>query len=128
MEFERSIYRVYDRLLSGEDTKKWLRRIKVVFLFFTLLALANLILFHYLYIGKRDFLKSQIEKQLKPYFYSEYEKQHIWTTDKKKFRQIYKYGKKKKENGKYENMPILPLNFTSTSGQFIFDEKISDMD
>jgi hypothetical protein len=69
MEFERSIFRVHEKLLKGRRTKDLLTIIERVFKFITLLSLLNFLLFHYNYVDKNDILKPAIETQLKPYFY-----------------------------------------------------------
>ena len=89
MEFERSIYRVHERMLAGQNVKPCLRGFKLTMLIFLAVSIYNLFLFHGLFVGKRDFLKNEIEKQLKPYFYSEYEKLRTYNLNKKMFKRIY---------------------------------------
>ena len=98
MEFERSIFRVHDKLLRGPRSKDILGTIEKVFLFLTIYSLVNFLMFHYLYVDKNDILKSAIEQQMKPYFYDQY-------------------------NISDEFMKTLPLNYTEDTGKFIFDNR-----
>lgn len=69
MEFERSIFRVHDKLLRGPRSKALLTTIEKIFKFLTLLSLLNFLIMHNLYVDKNDILKPAIEQQMKPYFY-----------------------------------------------------------
>ena len=94
MEFERSIFRVHDRMMRGNSSQKLFTILVRVFSVFTVTSLCNFLIFHNLYVDKNDILKSAIEQQMKPYFYE-------------------KLGAPEGQT--------FSLNYTEDSGQFIFD-------
>ena len=62
MEFEKSIFRVHDRLLRGPNVKKCLLYTECLFLILTIFSMTTFIVFHNLYIDKNDVLKPMIEE------------------------------------------------------------------
>lgn len=57
MEFERSIFRVHDKLLRGQEKKRWLNNLQRFFLCMTIYSLMNFILYHKNFVNKNDILK-----------------------------------------------------------------------
>lgn len=57
MEFEKSIYRVHERILKGPTTKDWLKNLRILFLVLTLFSMVNLIVLHSLFVDDRSVLK-----------------------------------------------------------------------
>ena len=108
MEFERSIFRVHERVLQGPEAKKWLARLLWFFAILTLYSIANLVLFHSTFVKDRSVLVPAIEEQLKPYFYQEYEKLANVTPQ---------------QPWHYESFPNLPLNYSTRTGKFMFDNR-----
>ena len=73
MEFEKSLFRVHDRLLRGPvKTKRLIGCCETFFLVMIMWNLLNLITFHHLFINRNVELKNQMEETLKPYFYDQY--------------------------------------------------------
>ena len=72
MEFERSLFRVHERILRGKTPKRIIWCLEVFFLLLTLFSLTALVMFHQSYVDKNDILKPAIEEQLKAYFYKNY--------------------------------------------------------
>lgn len=72
MEFEKGIFRVYERILkSGPDHQKerLTRCCKDTFLLLTIFSLLNLYTYHQASVGKFDTLKNAMETQMKESFY-----------------------------------------------------------
>jgi hypothetical protein len=58
MEFERSIFRVHDRLLKGVEKKKYLEYAQKFFLALSAFSLLNFVIYHNLYVDRNDILKA----------------------------------------------------------------------
>ena len=58
MEFERSIFRVHDRLLRGLEKKKYLDYAQKFFLALSAFSFLNFIIYHNMYVDKNDILKA----------------------------------------------------------------------
>jgi hypothetical protein len=99
MEFEKSIFRVHEKLLRGPRSKPFIAGIEKVFGVLSVFSLVNFLIFHYLYIDSNDILKSAIETQMRPFFYEEYNMTGEHT---------------------------LPLNYTKDTGRFIYDNSTID--
>jgi hypothetical protein len=106
MEFERSIYRVHDRILRGPNTSSCLTKLTWFFFALTVFSIFNLYVLHTYYVDDNEVLKAAMEEQLKPYFYKEYAKLMNHTVDPK---------------ATFEDSPILPLNYSTATGKFMFD-------
>lgn len=62
MEFERSIFRVHDKMLKQQNCKKCLDRGRLAFTVLTVFSIFNLLMMHGMYVHKRDVLKDQMEE------------------------------------------------------------------
>ena len=72
MEFERSIFRVHERVLKGPRVYTFLSQCQTLFFVLFVLNLVNLLLYHHHFVGRNDILKPMIEEQMKGYFYRQY--------------------------------------------------------
>ena len=61
MEFERSLYRIHERMLQGSGTKKCLNVHLGVLAVFFVYAVLNFLTYHKLYVNKSDILKHAFE-------------------------------------------------------------------
>jgi|MGYP000032023451 hypothetical protein len=57
MEFEKSIFRVHERILKGPTTKDWLKNLHILFLVLAIFSLVNLVVMHSLFVDDRSVLK-----------------------------------------------------------------------
>lgn len=115
MEFERSIFRVHEKMLKQQNCKKCLHRTQIVFGVLTVFSIFNLLMMHGVYVHKRDVLKDQIEEQLKPYFYKQYEVLNSVLDHNTDMESFYKMKKKimsVQNDHKYYNLPKISLNYT----------------
>jgi uncharacterized membrane protein len=69
MEFERSMFRVHEKLLKGNKQKCFLWFLQLVFFLFTVFSFVTLSLYHRLYVDSNSILKPQIEDQLRAYLH-----------------------------------------------------------
>ena len=58
MEFERSIFRVHDRLLRGAEKKQYLVIAQKVFMWLTAISMMHFLIYHHLFVDKNDILKA----------------------------------------------------------------------
>jgi hypothetical protein len=58
MEFERSIFRVHERLLRGQEKKKYLENFQKVFFGLTIFSFLNFWMYHVSFVDKNDILKA----------------------------------------------------------------------
>ena len=74
MEYERQTFRFHKRALEGPSSKNCFLLVAfIAFCNFTF-GCFNLALMHSTYVNTNDILKPQIEKQLKPMFYDQYQR------------------------------------------------------
>ena len=117
MEFERSIYRVHERLLKGANTKSCLNKLTIFFGVMTIFSLVNLCLFHSMFVDDNSVLKKAIEHQLKPYFYKQMElRDHLSQGGNENDTIAFSHT-----DDQYRAMPEMKLNYSKSNGKFIFD-------
>ena len=131
MEFEKGIFRVYDRMLReppNSTKKKVLTCSTWFFLVLTVLSTINLVAYHKAAVGKNGALKKAIESQYKEKFYQEYDQWQRFEAGEIEWTQWL--AEKLASNGSsssqgfgpdhYKDLPVLKLNYTAKS-QFAFD-------
>lgn len=64
MEFERSMFRIYERVLKSENFELWTKILSLVFTTFSLFSLIVLLYFHISFINNTEALSSAISSQL----------------------------------------------------------------
>ncbi len=108
MEFERSIFRVHDRLLRGGDkVKNCLKNFLMIFFFLWMFSALNFLLYHFKFVNDSSILKPQMEQQLKAYFHDQ-------------------YSNETREWKEYEELPLISLNYTNETRAFIFDNTTTE--
>jgi len=120
MEFEKSIFRVHERLLQGSPkVKTFLAFTECLFFGLTVFNLVNLILFHRLFVDRNHELKTAIETQMKTYFYQQYDLALYYnqtltnsTTVSHILPRLH-----------YLDLPVLPLNYSDETGEFLYDNR-----
>ena len=131
MEFERSMFRIHEKLLKGPRNKKVLFCLEGLCGVLTLASLACLLISHFMFVNKSDILKPAIETQLNAYFHKLYAARNgnipheIASIELKEKSYLVKYSIKDKNlyDVDYSSMPQLSLNYSETTGAFIMDNK-----
>lgn len=64
MEFERSLFRIYERMMSSENFQLWTKILSITFFTLSWISLACLIYFHQTYINTSEILSKAFSEQL----------------------------------------------------------------
>ena len=81
MEFERSIFRMHERMLQQRSCSRITKQCRIAFCFIFIYTLAAWVIYHKLYVSRNDVLIKQMEEQLLSH-YTSTEYQHLSYSDK----------------------------------------------
>ena len=116
MEFEKSLFRVHDRLLRGKSSLTCIKRLQLWFLILTIFSLVNLCIMHSNFVDTRSILKTEMEQQLKPIINREQDRSSYLELNGNLT------GFEYQSTETYMKMPPVKFNYSNTTGEFQYDQ------